>query len=147
MTKNEFRLKYSELIEYYQYIEMRLKGICAEYLTDKEENWYSKFVDYQPDPFGCLINKLREIQNNIKDPILTQKDIQELDEIRKERNYWVHECFGGLKPIIFNRNDEIKNDENATRLNKALRAAVEWDEKLAETGRKIRGGRSPRIDL
>lgn len=35
MNKSEFRAKHSELIGYYQYIEMRLKGICAVILADE----------------------------------------------------------------------------------------------------------------
>ncbi len=37
MTETEFRVKHSELIEYYQLIEMRLKGICAALLADGEK--------------------------------------------------------------------------------------------------------------
>ena len=33
MTENDFRVKHSEIIEYYQLIEMRLKGICASLKT------------------------------------------------------------------------------------------------------------------
>ena len=39
MTENDFRFKHSELIEYYQYIEMRLKAICAAILADEEKSW------------------------------------------------------------------------------------------------------------
>lgn len=36
MTEAEFRVKHSELIEYYQLIEMRLKCICADLLADED---------------------------------------------------------------------------------------------------------------
>ena len=47
MTESEFRFKYSELIEYYQYIEMRLKGICATILvlTDEDKGWFERLSD------------------------------------------------------------------------------------------------------
>ena len=39
MTETEFRVNHSTIIEYYQYIEMRLKVICAALLSDEERNW------------------------------------------------------------------------------------------------------------
>ena len=36
MTEIEFRAKHSELIEYYQLIEMRLRFICATLPVDKK---------------------------------------------------------------------------------------------------------------
>ena len=38
MNQSEFREKHSELIEYYQYIEMRLKGICAVIPADESRD-------------------------------------------------------------------------------------------------------------
>ena len=57
MTKTEFREKHSELIEYYQYIEMRLKGICATLLADEERGWFERLEDYESDPLGKLIKQ------------------------------------------------------------------------------------------
>lgn len=147
MTENEFRIIHSELIEYYQYIEMHLKGICADYLQNEDKDWFESLEEYQSDPFGSLIKKIENIQKNIKNPALTPTDMQELNKMRKERNYWVHECYGGKNSVGFFPNGEMKRKENAVRIKQALNDASTWNEKLTETGRKIRGGRTPKINL
>ncbi len=40
ITETEFRVQHSTLIEYYQYIEMRLKGICSAIHQDRLIEWY-----------------------------------------------------------------------------------------------------------
>ena len=131
MTENEFRIKHSSLIEYYQYIEMRLKAICAGCLADEEKDWFSRYEDYQSDPWGILTLKLKDIQKRIRIDYLSDNDFIKLDNMRKERNYWTHQCFGGIKPIVFKKG-ELKNSQYAINLENALRDAVEWDEKLAD---------------
>lgn len=59
MTEVEFRVKHSELIEYYQLIEMHLKGICAALDVDKENSWFDKLDDFEADPLGKLLKKLK----------------------------------------------------------------------------------------
>ncbi len=54
MTESDFRFKHSELIEYYQYIEMHLKAICAGFLADEEKGWFERLSDYETDSFGNL---------------------------------------------------------------------------------------------
>ena len=44
MTETEFRFKHSEIIEYYQLIEMRLKGICAALMADGNKGWYERLA-------------------------------------------------------------------------------------------------------
>ena len=58
MTEVEFRVKHSELIEYYQLIEMHLKGICAALDVDKENSWFDKLDDFEADPLGKLLKKI-----------------------------------------------------------------------------------------
>lgn len=58
MTESDFRFKHSELIEYYQYIEMRLKFICANFLAKDEQEWFDRLVDYETDSLGKLIKKM-----------------------------------------------------------------------------------------
>ena len=59
MTETEFRVKHSELIEYYQLIEMRFKSACAGLLADEEKGWFNRLDDYESDPFGKLIQKFK----------------------------------------------------------------------------------------
>ena len=60
MTETEFRLRYSELIEYYQYIEERLKYICAQLLADEDKDWFNRLNELESDPFGMLIRKIQQ---------------------------------------------------------------------------------------
>ena len=131
MTEKEFRVKHSELIEYYQLIEMRLRFICADLLADKERTWFERLDDYESDPFGLLIHKIKEIQSQKQITALTQDDFDSLAELRKTRNYWVHQCFGIHNPITF-RNGEVRNKGYADRINADFDNAVEWDEKLTK---------------
>ena len=131
MTETEFRFKHSELIEYYQLIEMRLKGICVAILADEEKSWFESLNDYETDSFGTLIKKITELQEQKNVYPLSKDDLSQLNDIRKTRNYWAHQCFGGLRPIIFN-NDKLKHQEFATKINSDLDEAIMWDEKLTK---------------
>ena len=131
MTETEFRFKHSELIEYYQLIEMRLKGICVAILADEEKSWFESLNDYETDSFGTLVKKITELQEQKNVYPLSKDDLSQLNDIRKTRNYWAHQCFGGQRPIIFN-NDKLKNQEYAAKINSDLDEAIKWDEKLTK---------------
>ena len=87
MTEVEFRVKHSELIEYYQLIEMHLKGICAALDVDKENSWFDKLDDFEADPLGKLLKKIKKLQSKKNYKLLKDDDFRELDELRKKRNY------------------------------------------------------------
>lgn len=129
MTETDFRFKHSELIEYYQYIEMRLKTLCAAILADEEKGWFERLNDYETDSFGTLLKKIKEIQDEKQITILSKDELTELDNLRFTRNYWAHQCFGGQHPIIF-KNDKVKINEYANKITTDLNKAIEWDEKL-----------------
>ena len=131
MTETEFRVKHSELIEYYQLIEMRFKSACAGLLADEEKGWFNRLDDYESDPFGKLIQKFKEIQRQKQLSILSQADFVKLDELREKRNYWVHQCFGGQEPIVF-RNGNVRETKYAIKITQDLDDAVEWDEKITK---------------
>ena len=131
MTENDFRVKYCELMEYYQYLEMRLKFICAASLADEEKGWFERLYDYDSDPFGLLLQKIKEYQKQKNNPMLSQDDFAALDEIRQKRNYWAHQCFGGLNPIVFNRG-QLRRAEYGNLLISDLNEAIEWDKQLTE---------------
>lgn len=129
MTEKEFRFMHSQLIEYYQLIEMRLGFICAAILADEEKNWFERLDDYKENPFGKLIHELRNVQKEKKVSVLTQDDLEKLDAIRKRRNYWVHQCFGGSYPLIYDR-EMMKRSPELDKMASDLSDAMEWDEKL-----------------
>lgn len=134
MTESEFRIKHSELVEYYQYIEMRLKFICAAFLADNERGWLERLDDIDPDPFGTLIHNIKEIQEKRNVEVLKDEDFVALDEIREKRNYWVHQCFGGRHPIVF-LHDQLKSPGYGSMIISDLDTAIMWDEKLVEIGK------------
>ena len=131
MTEKDFRFKHSELIEYYQYIEMRLKAICAALLADEEKSWIQRLDDYESDSFGTLLKKIKEIQEQKHIDVLTKDDLEQLDKMRITRNYWAHQCFGGKQPIIFKK-EIVNRNEYANKIISDLDEAIEWDEKLTK---------------
>ena len=134
MTESEFRIKYSELIEYYQYIEMRLKFIYGAFLADNERGWLDRLNDIDSDPFGKLLHKINEIQVQRNVKVLNDEDFAALYDIREKRNYWVHQCFGGNNPIVFSR-DKLRNPIYGTMIINDLDTAILWDAKLVELGK------------
>ena len=139
MTEKEFRVMHSELIEYYQLIEWRLGVLCATILADEERNWFERLNDYEYDSFGLLMHKISEIQEQQHLQVLKPTDLKALHDLRKKRNYWVHQCFVDNElPIVFNGRGELKRPHFAKKLKEALRDAIDWDEKLTEVARGIR---------
>lgn len=142
MTETEFRFKHSQLIEYYQYVEMRLRFICAALLADEERTWFERLDDYGADPMGKLIRKLEEIQRSIESEFLSGADIAELNELRANRNYWCHQAFSGDLHVTFrrdavNREMVLRRPEYAKKIADDLNKAIEWDEKLTNVSRAI----------
>ena len=136
MTETEFRAKHSEIIEYYQYIEMHLKGICAAILKDKERSWFEKLNDYETDPFGKLVKEIKVLQSQRNIVLFSQMDLEALEELRQKRNYWVHQCFSDHSPVIF-RKGELRNPVFSERIESDLRDAIMWDEKITEIERPL----------
>ena len=134
MTEDEFRILHSKIIEYYQLIEMRLKGICAALLTEKDRSWFERLSDYELDPLGKLLVKIEGIQNRDGFVALSDEDLNQLNNIRSDRNYWVHQCFGGRNPITFYRG-QLRHTGYAKKIIEDFNEAVEWDEKLTEIAR------------
>ena len=132
MTETEFRIKHSELIEYYQLIEMRLKYICAELLADEERGWFERLGDYGSDPFGLLLLKIQDIQKQTHTVLFTQDDFMALKELKEKRNYWAHQCFGGLNPIIFSSKGNVKSIWGVQKIISDLDDAIEWDKIITE---------------
>ena len=101
MTEGEFRQKHSELIGWYQLIEMRLRGLCAALLKNEDRTWFNGLEIYETDAFGKLIHEIQALQVHKQIEVFTTEDIKYLSAIRQDRNYWVHQCFIGDTPITF----------------------------------------------
>ncbi len=130
MTVTEFRAKHSELIAYYQYIEMRLKGICAALPDGEDKGWLERLDDFDLEPMGRMIQKIRTYQKNNNVALFSEEDLSSLDSVRESRNYWVHQCFVGYTPVTFGKG-LVKKTDDVSRLESDFRKAVEWDDNLA----------------
>ena len=137
MTESDFRFKHSELIENYQNIEMRLKFICAEFIAKGDQDWFDRLDDYETDSLGQLIKNCKKKQQEKHINVFDDDDFTKLEEIRKTRNYWAHQCFGGKNPIVF-KNEMLKRNEYAEKIISDLDEARFWDNKLTEIGKKLR---------
>lgn len=136
MTETEFRINHSKIIQYYQLIEDRIRAICAALLADEDRNWFDRLDDYGTDALGKLIYQVQQIQKNGQFGFLSDDDIEGLHELRRNRNYWCHECFNGMLPVTF-RKGNVRRPEHGERLIKDLDEAVRWDEKLTSVFRSI----------
>ena len=136
MTETAFRQQHSELIGWYQLIEMHLRGICAALLTDEDRTWFDGLEIYETDAFGKLIHEIQALQSKKQIEVLTSEEIKILSAIREERNYWVHQCYIGDSPITFSHG-LLRKPEKAIKLCRDLQSAIEWDEKLTNIFRKV----------
>ena len=136
MTEAVFRQQHSELIGWYQQIEMRLRGICAALLSDEDRTWVDGLEIFETDALGKLIHEIRALQAKKQIEYLIPEDIKNLSEIREERNYWVHQCFIGDAPINFSHG-LVRKAESSIKLYRDLQYAIEWDEKLTNIFRRI----------
>ena len=139
MTRSEFHDRHSEIIEYYQYIEMHLRGICAALLSDEDKTWFDQLDEHDTDTMGALINKIQSLQKQKNLEIFSPEDVITLNQIRKCRNYWVHQCFTdpSQRLVTYRRDDTIKNSEIAKRINSDLQIAIEWEEKITKIERPL----------
>lgn len=137
MTETEFRFRHSELIESYQYVEMRLKGIVSALLCGEEQSWFKLLDDCDNDPLGILISKLTEIRKN--ETYFSKDDIEKLRRLKDRRNYWCHKCFTaiGIRASFASKTRELKQSSLGKTLIDDLRKAKECEEKLTETFRRI----------
>ena len=76
-----------------------------------------------------MIHELRRIQKEKKASVLIQDDLEKLDAIRKRRNYWVHQCFGGSYPLVYDKG-VMRRSLELEKMVSDLNDAIEWDEKL-----------------
>ncbi len=102
MTEKEFRLKFSQLIEHYQFIEGWLKYIYAK-KTGK--NYVEGLEEVDEFNMTRLVRTLKQLDSGAN-RTLSDEDYKKLEKICKRRNFWCHKSFfdmtfdwktGGLK--------------------------------------------------
>ena len=139
MTETEFRLKHSELIEYYQLIEMRLKDIFASLCAENEKDFLKFHNQVKRQSLNKLIKRVREKIETHPYKCLSKEEFDQLDRIKTRRNYWCHQCFPvdyvGDQPVVFVRGktpDErvVNISQYADDIESDLQDAIKWDDQL-----------------
>ena len=117
MTKQEFQIIHSEIIEHFQIIEFNLKKMCSLFkcLIFKDnsfERYMALFSKIENDTIGYLIAELKKLQKEADVTIFSDSDYELLEKVRKSRNYWCHNCFEDIifsvRGIVKNKNKEQK---------------------------------------
>ena len=134
MTETEFRIKYSEIMQQFQFIEFNLTRICAALVMETPKNWDEKFNKYDADPMGRLIYILENNKNNLSKEYITDSKIRKLRDLKGRRNYWAHQCFYS-EPIFLTRNREsgefvVKYNKDEKRIKKDYSDAKKMAEQL-----------------
>ena len=134
MTKSEYRIKHSELIENCIYIEDILKRFYGIANDKGDLDKFIKITDeLDNDPMGKLINLYKK-NNNCG---LPNDFIEKLDKVREIRNYYVHRVFYQNNPF----NYKVADSVDALKINESLMFVqnvysdfcVFFDEKQART--------------
>lgn len=113
MDRDTFKLIHSELIQQVQCTEFNLKRI---YAAMKNGDFNDNFDDLKNSNLGVIARKLKDLDYSDNLPEFTEEEYKTIDDIRKIRNYWCHQCY---LDYIYIQNDyerEIKFQEIANRL-------------------------------
>ena len=125
MTREEFQIQHSTLIEHYQFIEMHLEGIYAT-LADKP--FLNGLQDVEYDSINRIIHAIQKEESRIKLSIFTEDEYQHLYQVLKRRNFWCHECYTTL--LFDARTDAPKKAEDIQEMYDDLYAAASLREDL-----------------
>lgn len=90
MTLEEYRIKYSLLMEQYQWIEYDLEGICAAL---SEDPFHEAIQEIERDSIGGIVREIRRLEDRQNTVVLTREEYEALEQIRERRNFWSHKCF------------------------------------------------------
>lgn len=113
MTRDQFKLIHSELIQQVQCIEYNLKVI---YAAMRKGNFQSNFQSLSKANLGKIARELEDLDYSDDCPELSEDDYDTIDEIRNIRNYWCHQCYLDFVYIQDNRQREQEFQRIAQRL-------------------------------
>ena len=88
MDASKFRIRYSELIEHYQYIEGWLECIYAG--IDKG---FSRLEDVERLGMHRILAAIRRRAKEKGITVFSKEEEAQLADIIKKRNFWCHDCF------------------------------------------------------
>jgi len=104
-------------------------------MADEDRDWFNRLDDYELDPFGKLLNEIKDYQQKKQKVLLSEDEIAKLKDIRKTRNYWVHQCFGFRDQVSF-RKGNVRDPKLAQKILVDLAETEEWEEKLTNIVKK-----------
>lgn len=134
MDYNTFKLIHSELIMSVQYIEQDLKLI---YAIRKDGGIIANYFDVENFPLGKLINSLREIDQELGNSIIKDKDYKLLNEIREMRNYWCHQCYIDFHYIVNPQEHDKAFQKVANRLHKDELLVYELQKRIEKLRKNV----------
>lgn len=113
MDRDTFKLIHSELIQQVQCTEFNLKRI---YAAMKNGDFNDNFNDLKNSNLGVIARKLKDLDYSDNLPEFTEEEYKTIDDIRKIRNYWCHQCYLDYIYILNDNEREIRFQEIANRL-------------------------------
>lgn len=113
MDRDTFKLIHSELIQQVQCTEFNLKRI---YAAMKDGDFNDNFNDLKNSNLGVIARKLEDLDYSDNLPEFTEEEYKTIDDIRKIRNYWCHQCYLDFSYIPDDNEREIRFQEIANRL-------------------------------
>ncbi len=113
MTKDDFKIMYSDIMYAFQCIEFDLKRIYSGMAAAD----FDECMDMlETSNLGNVLKRLKALDNSDGNPYLKDEDYELLDKIREIRNYWCHKCYTEFTYIQNDRDREIKFQKVGRRL-------------------------------
>ena len=114
-----------------------MKCLCAALSSDEGANWFQKLDDYDSDPLGKMIQLLQAVQQQKHLEILTPAELLSLNDLRENRNWWVHQCFTDTeKHVTFNKG-KLRKPVYEDMLKRDFEKASKWEDKITEIGQAV----------
>jgi len=113
MTRDQFKILHSEIMEYFQCIEYDLKWIYSGMSSDDFDD---EMDILETSNFGNTLRKLKKLDYSDGEPWLSDYEYEQLVHIRELRNYWCHQCYLDFVYIDNDWQREMKFQRIANRL-------------------------------
>lgn len=98
MNFDEFRIKYADIMMFFQRIENDIKLIYA-FMREGDVNEH--YDEIENKTLGQMIRELRKLDNLDGNPYINSEDYNFLERICEDRNHWAHSTF---RNFIYEKN-------------------------------------------
>lgn len=134
MTLEKFRIRHSELIEHYQFIESHLKGMHNIITNANWNSYYEHQCDYDKDSLFQIVQKMKDLKKQ-GICVFSDEEYTQLEQIARKRNFWCHNAYTEL---VFGR-DGLKKPEDIRRMVDDLLEAEKFRELVYQKKMSIIG--------